>query len=245
MPLKKVASSNLKKKSSSRVSRPLTKTPGTIIFASYPRKKVDKKYIDAFWERYFNGELKKFISKRKDNAIISDLNVNVNIFPLSKSVAVTVRKMAIDRGKEYLKLKKIIDKIIKKNKFKYSEIILADIIDYKIKNSNSYILERIIPSITVKDVLIYFEFNGRLFKNRFNNSFTKVINKIPSKIVDKMYFDLEKALIEISNSSIVWNEEKLKLDFNYKNMIIIDYNPEKAKFKFGFIDLTGINSKSF
>jgi len=245
MPIKKVVPRSLNKASSSRVSRPLTKIPGTIIFASYPKKKVDRKYIDSFWKKYFNGKLKRMVSRRKDCAVISDINLDVKIFPLSFTVAVTVRKMDIDRGREYLKLKAMINKKIKQNKFKYSEIVIADIIDYKIKDGSCYILERIIPSITVQDLLTKNRFKEILFENRFNTSFTKTINKMSSIAIEKMHSDLVKALIEISNSSIIWDYDKLKLDFNNKNIIIIDYNPEIGKFKFGLIDLRGVNSRSF
>jgi len=41
-----------------------------ITFSSYPKKKIEKKYIDNFWTKYFNGTLLKKVNSRKDESII-------------------------------------------------------------------------------------------------------------------------------------------------------------------------------
>lgn len=235
--------SGVLKKTTSRTSRPLTKTPGTIIFASYPKKKVDRKYIDAFWKRYFSGELKEATLKRKDGSVISSYNHLINILPLSPTVAVTVRK--IDNGKKYLEIKKYFEKKFKENKPKYSEVVFADIIDYKIKDNNYYLMERIIPSVTAQDLLHYKENKKVSFKNRFSKSFYRTVEKMDPKNLEKMNNDLYRAIREIYdiNRTMYKENRNMSLDSNVTNIIVIDYNPKIGKFKFGIIDVKrGVNS---
>jgi hypothetical protein len=242
---------------------PIKKTPipkrkpkqNNIVFASYPKKKVDRRYIDAFWKRYFNKKLEDATLKRKDRAMITTSKPDMIIFPLSPTVAVTIRNISYNSvsfnikgirfysGKDYLELKKTIDKIIKENKLKFSEVVLADIIDYKIKDGNYYIMERIIPSITVNNFLYYLKYNTlNIFSNnRYNNSFIRTISKLDKEFLVKMHNNLNKALNELKQSPI----NIKKLDLNNNNTIIIDYNPNTEKFKFGLIDLIGSKSKSF
>jgi len=137
--------------------------PVNVTFASYPKKKVDRKYIDAFWEKYFNGSLEKAISRRKDKAIISSYNHKIKILPLSPTVAVTVRK--INNGKRYIEIKKYFEKKFKENKSKYFEVVFADIIDYKVKDNYYYLMERIIPSVTALDLSNYRYANRIFYKN--------------------------------------------------------------------------------
>jgi len=243
MPIEyKNTSINLKKVNLHITDSPVTKKSGAIILASYPKKKVDKKYINSFWEKYFNGELQKMASKRIDCSVISSYNQKVKILPLSPSVAVTVRLLWTTVGNIYLERQKILKNRLKAHKLKKSEIYLADLIDYKIKGEIMYIMERIIPSISVEDIYKFdYEKNKMIAtKNRYDNQFTKTISKMDKNAYDKMLVNLKKALEEIR----IKNNDSV-LDLNYGNLIIIDYNPESGKFKLGVIDLVGANSKSF
>lgn len=222
--------------------------PANVVFASYPKKKVDRRYIDVFWEKYFNGSLKKAISRRKDVGIISQNRKEVKIFTLSPTVAVTVRSVSSKIGKQYLDKHKIINMKIKIHKLKRSEIFLADVIDYKIIDGNCYIIERIIPSISVKDIFMYDYSRNKIkdYENRYQNQFSRTISKMNKKSLNKMLTDLDKALKELRESPLLWSDNNEPIiDHNAGNTIIIDYNPKIGKFKFGFIDLIGTNSKSF
>jgi len=213
-----------------------------INFASYPEKKVNKKYIDSFWEKYFDGTLKRSIHKRIDNNTISSYNPNVKIFPLSPTVAVTIRK--IKNGKRYLELNEYFKNKLNNKKLKYSEIVISDIIDYKVKGRDYFLMERIIPGASVADVLNYKLYNRTAFLNRFNNSFLKIVQKMDKKTLDKMYINLEKAINELK-ITIRENEKEHKIDNSKGNIIIIDYNPNNGKFKLGLIDLDSYFTFSF
>ncbi|MDD3178066.1 MAG: hypothetical protein PHR26_00945 [Candidatus ainarchaeum sp.] len=211
-----------------------------ITFASYPKKEVAIKYVDAFWKRYFDGSLEKSLSKRKDNHFISNYNPNVKIFPISPTVSVTVRKMNLIDVRPYFEIHKYYKEKFKNANFKYSKFVLTDIIDYKKKGDFYYVLERIVPSISVYDFYVS-DFKG--FKeNRFSKSFQKSLEKVD---LLKMKEDLGPALNELKHFINNNSKFKFRLDNSNNNIIIIDYNPETHKFKFGLIDFAGMSSKSF
>jgi len=108
-------------------------------------------------------------------------------------------------------------------------------------------MERIVPSITVLDLLNYKNNKELAYINRFKSSFLRIINKIDKKIINKMYVDLEKALEEHRHiDELIFKQDTTKsLDNEGSNMIIIDYDPNNGKFKFGLIDYKGVLSSSF
>lgn len=222
--------------------KPLENKPilKTITFASYPEKKVDRKYIDIFWKNFFSGKLEKNVLKRRDKAVISKSNISLKIFALSPTVTVTLRKLDVTTGRVFLKIHESLNQKLKNTEFKYSQLVLADIIDYKIINQEMYIMERIIPSLTVYDFL--FNYENMKYKNRFQNSFINKIKTVDENAIRNIRNNLGDAFNEIKFSKII-NEEIV--DFHSKNIIVIDYNQKTNKFKLGLIDIIGTESRSF
>jgi ribosomal protein S4 len=63
MPILKKQNTKLKSKSSDLKKR-LRNKPDKVIFNPYFEKKIDSKYIDTFWKKYFSGKLTSFLEKR-------------------------------------------------------------------------------------------------------------------------------------------------------------------------------------
>jgi len=117
----------------------------------------------------------------------------------------------------------------------------TDIIDYKKTKDNYYIMERIIPSISIQDFETYLI--TRKLENRFQSSFVKNLKGINTNSfitnLDVAYKELREELYNIYRLS------EMTIDKAKNNVIIIDYNKETGKFKFGLIDFFGIRSRSF
>jgi len=229
----------IKKKTTKKV--PIKKKTNSIVFASYPKKVVDKKYINSLWTKYFNGTLEDLIYKRKDISYISRYNKNVKIIPLSPTIAVTIRKCSIHVGENYLKTATFFKKKLVNLKLKHSEVLLADIVDYKKIKNNYYIMERIIPSISVSDLKVYLDRSSTT--NRFQESFVKKLKGIDTNSfrnnINIAYAELKEELNNISKLS------GINIDKAPNNVIIIDYNKDINRFKFGLIDFMGKGSESF
>jgi hypothetical protein len=220
-----------------------------IIFAPHFEKKVSKEVIDTFWKNYFSGIKKAQVNKRKKankSSSISKYNENVLILPLTASLAVTVRKIPIENYSFFKKTFERLNQVIKTHNFKKTEVVIGDIYSIKEHNNHFYVMERVFPSISLKDFHMSYDILEKKFKstkfdqNRFAPSFFKTLkeNKIdPLFLYEKLLLSYK----EIENSPLDHFS-----DTSPNNFIVLGYDPIKEKVKFGFIDYFSFpGSKSF
>ncbi len=102
-------------------------------------------------------------------------------------------------------------------------------------------MERIIPSISVSDLKVYLDRSSTT--NRFQESFVKKLKGIDTNSfrnkINIAYAELKEELNNISKLS------RVNIDKAPNNVIIIDYNKDTNRFKFGLIDFMGKGSESF
>lgn len=224
-------------------------TSSVIIFTPNFVKEISKEKISLFWKRYFSGQKKVLVNKREKKgktAFISKYNEKVIILPVTSSVAGVVRKLPL---KEYITYKKkyfFLKDILANTQFKFSQVLLSEVLSFKEKGDFGYILERVFPSISFKDYIKMYDVLEQKFVseniniNRYASSFLKTLkeNKIDPL---KFYADVLRAHEEIEYTKSIDNH----FDTSINNFIILGYNKETGKVKFGFIDICGRNSKSF
>jgi hypothetical protein len=98
-------------------------------------------------------------------------------------------------------------------------------------------MERIIPSISVIDLKVYLGHNWNT--NRFQKSFVKKLKGIDT---NSFRNKINIAYAKLNNISKL---SEVNINKAPNNVIIIDYNKNTNKFKFGLIDFMGKGSESF
>lgn len=223
--------------------------PEGLIFTPYFKKKVNPKYIDAFWKDYFSGIIEKRTFNRFLNSklnYIGSYNSSLILFRITPTVVGTVRKFSIKDFPKYKMLYSRLKKDFSEIKLKKSEVVLVDVLSIQKDGRYFYVLERVFPSISVLNFEFFLKhtFSTNLNKeNRFFRSFLKTFRE--SGLSQKSFHTkLKKAFFEFKK------HKKIKrygnsIDIAENNLIILGYDKKKDKFRFGFIDFGFFHSGSF
>ncbi len=256
MPLFKLSKINsfFKKKSTSKnnnsnISKLNIKNKHLITFAPHFEKKITSEQISNFWNRYLSNGFKELLKTRlanKKTNHISQYNSKMKILPFSSSVGVTVRILDFISHAKYIKRYEILSKYFKNKKLRYSKVVLVDLLSSRKLNDLHYgVVERVFPSLTINDLEIILKEHTvfrpeDVYYNRYSSSF---INKLKVNEINPALLlkHLKRATKELyKNSKIIEN-----FDTANNNIVILDYNKSKGKFKFGLIDFYGSGTSSF
>jgi hypothetical protein len=169
------------------------------------------------------------------------------IFRVSPTVLGTVRKRPIISYEYFTKYYSNLIKHISNVRLHRSDVVLVDILSVKKQKEFVYVLERVFPSISIRDFInlnrrLYTSLSSKAEKeriNRFLPAFLKIFKK--SGLTRESFSNKLKIAHEEIKNHETFN---MYVDRATNNFIILDYDKKTDRFKFGLIDFHGMESNS-